>query len=164
MCELERRKLSKFTPAIRPKLDKNLMDCDALALLKIINKLPRNDLITLAEVNKRLKEHAEYSFRLHHRNFNLASVGRPWRLTKLSDSRWTRHQPAGQIHQNDRIVVEIHAQFVNNRHCPCSPFLILKNPRQINFTRTLVYQPLTFICWQNCCKINFRGLMSSRKQ
>lgn len=60
---------ANFPSSHQQKLDKNLMGCNELVLLKIINKLPRNDLVTLAEVNKRLNEHAEYSFRLHHRNF-----------------------------------------------------------------------------------------------
>lgn len=74
------------SPAKRAKLEiaRKLMDCDDLVLLEILRKLQINDLITMADVNKRFKMLSEHIFSSRHRNFVMSSVGRPWKLTKLS--------------------------------------------------------------------------------
>lgn len=61
----------------------NLMDLNDFVLLELIGKLPVADLITMAEVNQRMKMLAEDVFQTKHRNLRMSSVGRPWRLTKL---------------------------------------------------------------------------------
>lgn len=79
--------MDMLPPAKRAKLDiqssTNLLDCNNFVLLEILEKLQVADLITMAEVNEHLKMLAEDKFRLKHRNFRMASVGRPWWLTKL---------------------------------------------------------------------------------
>lgn len=60
-----------------------IMDLNEDVLLELFERLPVADLITMAEVNQRLKMLAEKVFRLNHGNLLMSSVGRPWRLTKL---------------------------------------------------------------------------------